>query len=104
MRVYLPAGLDALAQLREGQDVELSAVVPASEDELDEFDALSTAAEQGDAVIAADVERADSPVGLDRVASFHLDVDGSGDLAWYAPQELDQVIAILQGGIATSGA
>jgi hypothetical protein len=97
MRVYLPAGLDALVQLREGQEVDLAAVVPASDDELDEFDALSEAAEQGDVVIAADVDRADSPVGLDRVASFHVDADGSGDLAWYARQELDQVIELLRG-------
>jgi hypothetical protein len=97
MRVYLPAGLDALVRLREGHDVDGSAEVPASEDELDEFDALSAAAELGDVVIAADVERADSPVSRDQVASFHVDADGSGDLAWYAPQELDQVIALLRG-------
>jgi len=97
MRVYLPAGLDALVQLREGQNVDLAAVVPASDDELDEFDALSEAAEQADVVIAADVDRPDSLVGLDRVASFHVDADGSGDLAWYAQQELDQVIELLRG-------
>ena len=97
MRVYLPARLDSLVRLREGQHLDLSAVVPASDDELDEFDALSAAAEQGDAVIAADVESPDSAVSLDQVASFHIDADGSGDLAWYAPQELDQVIALLRG-------
>lgn len=97
MRVYLPAGLDELLQLREGQELKLSAVVPASDDELDEFDALSAAADQGDVVIAADIERPDAPVGLNRVASFHLDADGSGDLAWYAPQELDQVLELLRG-------
>ena len=96
MRVYLPAGLEALVRLRGGQDVRGDAVVPDSDDEQDEFDALSTAAEQGDVVIAADVEQPDSPVTFDRVASFHLDADGSGDVAWYAPQELDQVIALLQ--------
>ena len=96
MRVYVPAGLDTLVRLREGQDVDSSAVVPDSDDELDEFDALSAAAEQGDVVIAADVERLDSPVSLDQVASFHVDADGSGDLAWYAPKELDQVIALLR--------
>lgn len=96
MRVYLPAGLEALVQLRDGQAVNAGAVVPASDDELDEFDALSTAAVQDAVVIAADVEQPDSPVTLDRVASFHLDADGSGDLAWYAPQELDQVIDLLQ--------
>jgi hypothetical protein len=98
MRVYLPAGLDALEELRAGRDVDLAAVVPASEDELDEFDALRAAAEQqGAVVIAADVERPDIPVSIDRVASFHVDADGSGDLAWYAPQELDQVIELLRG-------
>lgn len=96
MRVYLPAGLDALLRLRDGQSVELTAVVPASDDEQDEFDALSEAAEQGAAVIAAEVERADAAVSLDLVASFHLDADGSGDVAWYAPQELDDVIELLQ--------
>ena len=95
MRVYLPADLEALIQLREGRDVALPVVLPASDDELDEFEALSEAAQQGAVVIAADVDRADSPVNLDQVASFHLDADGSGDLAWYAPQELDVVIDML---------
>jgi len=97
MRIYAAAGLDTLVQLREGQAAALPAVVPASDDELDEFDALSEAAEQGDVVIAADVDGPDSPVSLSQVASFHLDVDGSGDLAWYAPQELDQVVELLGG-------
>jgi hypothetical protein len=96
MRVYLPVGLDALVQLQDGQDVSGDVVVPVSDDEQDEFDALSEAAEQADVVIAADVDQSDSPVSLDRVASFHLDADGSGDPAWYAPQELDQVIALLR--------
>lgn len=97
MRVYYPAGLDALRQLRDGQDAALPAVVPVSDDELDEFVALSEAADLGDVVIAADVDGPDSAVSLDRVASFHVDADGSGDLAWYARQELDQVIEFLQG-------
>ena len=67
-----------------------------SDDELDEFDALTAAGEQGDVVIAADVDADDTPVGLDRVASFHFDADGSGDMAWYAPQELDEVIELLR--------
>ena len=96
MRVYLPAGLDALVQLRDGQSISLPAVIPASDDELDEFDALTAAAEQGDVVIAADVDDAEAPVNLDRVASFHVDADGSGDMAWYAPQELDEVIELLR--------
>jgi len=102
MRIYLPAGLDALVQLRDGQSISLPAVIPASDDELDEFDALTAAGEQGDAVIAADVAAAETPVNLDRVASFHLDADGSGDLAWYAPQELDEVIELLRNSASAS--
>ena len=49
------------------------------EDELDEFDALSTAAGQGDVVIAADVDAVDAPITPEQVASLHLDADGSGD-------------------------
>lgn len=95
-RIYLPARLIDLERLRDGASVSLPAVVPTSDDELDEFDALSTAAGQGDVVIAADVEDPDEPFTLERVASFHLDADGSGDLAWYASQELDQVIELLK--------
>ncbi len=84
-------------QLQAGQEIAVAAVVPVSDDELDEFEALSEAAEQGDVVIAADVDRADSPVSLDQVAAVHFDADGSGDLAWYAPQELDHVIGLLRG-------
>jgi len=94
-RIYLPARLIDLERLRDGAAVSLPAVIPASDDELDEFDALSTAAGQGDVVIAADLEDPDEPFALEQVASFHLDADSSGDLAWYAPQELDQVIELL---------
>ncbi len=94
MRIYLSAGLDALVQLRDGQSISLPAVIPASDDELDEFDALTAAGEQGDVVIAAEVDDAETPVNLDHVASFHFDADDSGDLAWYAPQELDEVIEL----------
>lgn len=94
-RVYYAAEVSALQQLRNGSAVSLPAYVPASEDELDEFSALSEAAEAGAVVVAADVDDPGQPVAIDRVASFHLDVDGSGDLAWYATQELDQVIALL---------
>ena len=97
MRVYLPAGLVDLVQLRDGHSVMLPGVTPASDDEIDEFDALNEAALRGDLVVAADVDVADNPVSLDQVASLHLDADGSGDLAWYAPQELDQVIVLLGG-------
>ena len=96
MRVYFAADAGALASLRSGGAVRLRAYVPASEDELDEFAALSEAADAGGVAIAADADDPDEPVTLAQVASFHLDADGSGDLAWYAPQELDQVIELTQ--------
>ncbi len=46
---------------------------------------------------AAEVDDPDGPVSLDEVVSFHLDVDGSGDLAWYATQEIDAVLSALAG-------
>ena len=97
MRVYFAAGPGALASLQTGDAVRLPAFVPASEDELDEFDALADAADHGDVVIAADVDDPDEPFTLEQIAAFHLDADGSEDLAWYAAQELDQVVELLQG-------
>jgi hypothetical protein len=96
MRVYFAADVGALARLRADGAVGLPAYVPASEDELDEFAALSEAADAGAVTIAADVNDPDDPVTLAQVASFHLDADGSGDLAWYAPQELDQVVELMR--------
>jgi hypothetical protein len=95
MRVYFAADAESLRQLQDGGPVRLPAFVPASDDELDEFAALADAGEAGDVAIAADVDAADQAVSLEQVASFHVDADGSGDLAWYATQELDQVIALL---------
>ena len=95
MRVYFAAEAGALASLRAGDAVRLPAFVPASEDELDEFAALSDAAEAGRVAIAADVDDPHEPFTLEQVAAFHLDADGSRDLAWYARQELDQVFELL---------
>ena len=97
MRAYFAAEAGALVSLRAGDAVRLPAFVPASEDELDEFAALSEAAESGSVTIAADVDDPDEPFTLEQVAAFHLDADGSGDLAWYARQELDQVVELMQG-------
>lgn len=97
MRVYFAADAAALARLRDGEAVTLVGFEPASDDELDEFAALSDAAEAGAVVVAAEVDAVDAPVTLDQVASFHLDVDGSGDLAWYARQELADVLRLTSG-------
>lgn len=95
MRVYFAADAASLRQLRDGNTVSLPNFVPESDDELDEFAALSDAAEAGEVAIAADVDRPDGPITLANVASFHLDADDSGDIAWYASQELDEVLALL---------
>lgn len=95
MRVYLAADTVALLALRDGRPVTLTPHTAASDDELDEFAAMSEAAEAGPVVIAADIENEFEPLTLERVASFHVDLDGSGDLAWFATQELAQVLDAL---------
>ena len=99
MRLYLAGTRDALQTLSDGGSVTLPAFVAASDDEEDEFDALTEASATGAVVVAADVDEVDSgddqAVTLDQVAALHLDADGSGDLAWFAPQEIDQVIALM---------
>jgi hypothetical protein len=37
----------------------------------------------------------DQMVTLDEVVALHVDIDGSGDLAWYATQEIDVVLDVL---------
>ena len=92
MRVYLALTLDDLEQLEAGEQIAPEAYVAASEDEEDELAALEEAAEQGAAAAAAELDDEDDPVSLVDVASFHLDLDGSGDLAWFATQEIDAVL------------
>ena len=73
------------------------AFLAASEDEEDELAALEEASEHAAAVAAAEVDDPDGPVTLDDVVSFHVDIDGTGDLAWYATQEIDAVLSTLAG-------
>jgi hypothetical protein len=99
MRLYLSADSAALQSLRDGESVRLLAFAAASEDEEDEFAALAAAAEKAAVVVAADVDEVeagdDQTITLDQVAAFHVDADGSGDLAWYATQEIDDVLQLL---------
>ena len=99
MRLYLSGDAAALRSLRGGGSVTLPAFVAPSEDEEDEFAALAAAAATGTVVVAADVDEVDEgddqAVTLVQVAALHLDVDGSGDLAWFATQEIDDVLEML---------
>ncbi len=95
-RVYAPVDLEQLRALAQQQALEVDVVTAESEDEEDEYDALLEAAETGPVVVTAEVDGAAAPIRPQDVHAFHLDADGSGDLAWYAPQELDQVIALLE--------
>lgn len=92
MRIYLGVDAEALRMLAAGLRLESARVAPDSEDEQEEADAMLTAAEDGPVVVAAEVDRAEDPVALSDVSSFHLDIDGSGQLAWFASQELADVI------------
>lgn len=96
IRVYLAATLSDVESLAAGQAVTVRAFTPASDDEEGEFAAFGEAAQYGVVVIAADVEGDGGPVTIDDVASFHLDLDGSGDLAWFATQEVDAVLLALR--------
>lgn len=102
MRVYLAVSLDELRTLAAGQAVTAAAYLAASEDEEDELAALEEAAENGVVAVAADLDDPDGPATLAQVASIHVDVDGSGDLAWYATQEIDAVLRTLDGGNTAS--
>ncbi len=77
----------------------LPAYASASDDEEDEFAALAAASEAGSVVVVAEVDDPDDgddqAITLDEVAAVHVDVDGSGDLAWYATQEIDVVLDLL---------
>lgn len=95
VRVYAAADAAALRALASDEPVVLDLFTAASADEEDEFDAVLVVAETGPVVITAEVEDPDGPVHLRDLQALHLDADGSGDLAWYGPTEIDQVIALL---------
>ena len=99
MRLYLTADVVALRSLRDGASVTLPGFAAASDDEEDEFAALAAASDAGTVVVVAEVDHPDEgddqAITLDEVEAVHVDVDGSGDLAWYATQEIDMVLDLL---------
>ena len=96
MRIYVAADVDLLQRLRAGERVVAPAFTGDTEDEEDEYAALEEAAASSRAALAADVVASEDGFTLEQVASFHVDLDGTGDLAWFATQELDDVLAELQ--------
>jgi hypothetical protein len=96
MRVYVGLTRAELVELDAGRPVTpAESFVAASVDEEDELAALEEAAENGDVAAAAELNDPDGPVALTDIASLHVDVDGSGDLAWYATQEIAAVIELV---------
>ncbi|MCW2801074.1 MAG: hypothetical protein JWQ70_2546 [Aeromicrobium sp.] len=95
VRIYVALDAEQLQQLAEGIRVTGPAFRAETEDEEDEHAALEEAASHGSVVAAADVGGSDDALTLDDVAAFHVDVDGSGDLAWYATQEIDVVLQLV---------
>jgi hypothetical protein len=96
MRVYLGLGLDDLTALAAGEAVTpADAFIAASVDEEDELAALEEAADHGAVAAAAELDDPDGPVSLVDIESLHLDTDDSGDLAWFATQEIAAVIELL---------
>ena len=95
VRIYVALDAAQLRQLAAGGRVTGQAFRAETEDEEDEHAALEEASSHGSVVAAADVEGSDDALTLDDVASFHVDVDGTGDLAWYATQEIDAVLEMV---------
>lgn len=96
MRIYVAADVALLQRLQAGESVTATAFRAETDDEEDELAALDAAAEVGDAVVAAEVDGPDDVLTLQDVASIHVDLDGSGHLAWFATQEIDAVLTVLR--------
>lgn len=90
-RIYVAVDAELLERLAAGERISAPAFMAETEDEEDELAALEEAAQHGPVVAAADVGDSDD-VSLEDIASFHVDLDGTGDLAWFATQEIDAVI------------
>lgn len=95
MRAYAPVGAPEVAALQLGESVTVELVVPATESDDDEFAALEQAASEAPVVAAIDVDDVPCAFRLADVAAFHLDADGSGQLQWFARQEIDAVLDAL---------
>lgn len=93
MRVWVGTDASGLRTLLAGEPLPGERLQAESEDEEHEHEAMLRAAEHGVAVVVAEVD-AEEPLTLDVVHAVHVD-DGTGDLAWYATQEIDVALAAL---------
>lgn len=94
MRIYIGSDAAGLEALRAG-GLRGAAVLAESDDEEHEYEAMLAAAEDGPVVVVAEIDQEDQAVTISEVVALHTDVDGSGELAWFAPQELETVLAHL---------
>lgn len=107
VRAYVPATLDLLARFHAEGIVPLDAdlITAADESEEAEYAALMTAADASAAlldgpgrrvVLVAEVPEGAASVPVRLVASVHVDTrdgaDPDDDLAWYATQEIPELI------------
>ena len=111
-RVYVPATLDLLAAWHAGggAPAEAERYVADGDDEESEYAALMAAADASSAlqppaghrrvVVVADLDDPDGGVPLQRVRAVHADpaprpadADPDDDLAWYATQEIGDLLA-----------
>ena len=108
MRVYLPTTLDRLAQQHaDGAVVVPDDVVLADDDSEDaEYAALMAAAEDSAdlvertgrrVVVVADIDDVDAAVPMRDVVAVHADVDETGELAWFATQEIGALLETAEG-------
>jgi hypothetical protein len=99
VRVWVGVDAERLRALRDGAPLGGEVVAAESDDEQHELEALEAAAEDGPVVVVAEVDAAadgsTADVTLADVEALHVAVDGSGSLAWYAPQEIDTVLGLL---------
>jgi len=108
VRVYIPATLADLAAYADAGSVPGHAerLTPPDESEDAEYAALMEAAGLSRqllggsgrrVVVVAEVAAADGPVPMDRVVAVHVDLeedaDDDDDLAWYATQEIPDLIS-----------
>ena len=110
-RRYIPSSLPRLAEDWAGDGPRVvDAVVPADDGEESEYAALMTAADASAelvvglpdgrrrrVVVVADTATPDAPVRWRDVVAVHVDTeddaDADDDLAWWATQEVDDLVA-----------